>query len=136
MQRELGRDGNVVCEGRDIATVVFPDAEVKIYMDASLSERAKRRKKEYSVGGTFLSRYQSIGVRKPLLHRIKKDLEARDLQDKTREHSPLKVPGSAFVIDTTNMSIEEEIEKVIEIIRDSKDVIARSPSADGRRSNL
>ena len=104
LQRELGRNGNVVCEGRDIGTVVFPDAEIKIYMTASLVERAKRRKKEYSVPP----------------HNIKKDLKARDLQDKTREHSPLKVPEGAFVIDTTNMSIDEEVEKAIEIIKNAK----------------
>lgn len=121
LQRELGRDSNVVCEGRDIGIVVFPDAEVKIYMTALLSERAKRREKEIEVAHLCIGRKEAIRrVRRPDATKIKKNLEARDLQDKTREHSPLKVPEGAFIIDTTNMSIEEEINKVIEIIEMTK----------------
>ncbi len=105
-QREIGKEGDVVCEGRDIGTVVFKNAEVKIYMDASLEERAKRRYKELGNRGNIQS----------IVEAIKK----RDKQDKTRKESPLKIPEGAFIIDTTNLSIEEEVEKVIEALRNAK----------------
>lgn len=107
--REPFPQRNVVCEGRDIGTVVFPDADIKIYMDASLRERAKRRAKELAEKGIYKS-----------LEQVERDLELRDLQDSRREHSPLCVPDGAIIIDTTNLSIEEEVEAVIKIIEDSK----------------
>ena len=97
---------NVVCEGRDIGTVVFPDAEVKFYIDASIKERAKRRRKELLGRGVYRKTSD-----------IEKDIGERDLQDKTRVHSPLCVPEGAVLINTTNLSIEEEVEKVIKIIK-------------------
>ncbi len=109
LQHRLADKENIVCEGRDIGTVVFPDAEVKFYIDASINERAKRRRKE------LLER--EIHTKTSA---IEKDIGERDLQDKTRVHSPLCVPKDANIIDTTNLSIEEEVEKVIEIIKDSK----------------
>ena len=109
LQHRLADEENVVCEGRDIGTVVFPDAEVKFYIDASIKERAKRRRKE------LLER----GIHKKTSD-IEKDIGERDLQDKTRVHSPLCVPEGAVVINTTNLSIEEEVEEVIKIIKDSK----------------
>lgn len=108
-QRDMGKRGNVICEGRDIGTVVFKDADIKIYMDANIEERAKRRCKELG--------------KKDDLDTILESVKKRDERDKTRKESPLKVPDGAILIDTTNLSIEEEVEKVIEIIRDYKEKI-------------
>ncbi len=108
LQRKLADRKDVVCEGRDIGTVVFPDAEVKIYMDASIEERAKRRTKELI----------KSGIHKNIID-VERNIKERDLQDKNRIHSPLCVPREAKIIDTTNLSIEEEVEKVIEIITNS-----------------
>lgn len=105
-QREMGRKGNVVCEGRDIGTVVFNDADVKIYMDAALAERARRRCKELG------------GIRD--LRSVMKAIKERDEQDKTREESPLRIPYGAMIIDTTHLSIKETVEKVIEVIKNAK----------------
>ncbi|MDO9575915.1 MAG: (d)CMP kinase [bacterium] len=108
-QREMGRKGNVICEGRDIGTVVFKDADVKIYMDAAIIERARRRQGEL----------EEIIDLQSITEAIKK----RDEQDKTRAESPLKIPDDAVIIDTTHLSIEDEVKKVIEVIRqyDKKD---------------
>jgi cytidylate kinase len=105
-QREMGRKGNVVCEGRDIGTVVFNDADVKIYMDAALVERARRRRRE-------------LGETRDL-QSVMKAIRKRDEQDKTREESPLRIPYGAVIIDTTHLSIKEEVEKVIEVIKNAK----------------
>ncbi len=103
-QRQIGKAGNVICEGRDIGTVVFKDADIKIYMDAAPEERARRRHKELKEKGNF--------------DEILLSLKNRDEQDKSRKESPLKVPEGAIIIDTTNLTIEEEVKKVIEIIKE------------------
>jgi cytidylate kinase len=105
LQRRLSTKQDVICDGRDIGTVVFPEAEVKIYMDALISERTKRRRLEVESKKTGES-----------VERIEKDMKSRDLQDTTREHSPLRIPEGAIVIDTTNLSIEDEVEAVVKII--------------------
>ncbi|MEA3432070.1 MAG: (d)CMP kinase [candidate division WOR-3 bacterium] len=105
-QRKMGRKENVICEGRDIGTVVFKDADVKIYMDADLIERARRRQRELE--------------RTADLQSVIESLKKRDEQDKTRAESPLKIPEDAVIIDTTHLSIEDEVEKVIEVIRNAK----------------
>lgn len=106
MQRELTKRGNTICEGRDMGTVVFPDAAIKIYMDASLEERARRRLRDLHRKGE-----------KVTLEEIITRLRQRDERDKTRKHSPLKPAPDAIHIDTTNLTIDEEITKVIDIIR-------------------
>jgi cytidylate kinase len=105
-QREMGKDANVVCEGRDIGTVVFKDAEIKIYMNASINVRATRREKELKERGVE----RDISI-------IRDSLRKRDLQDKKRGESPLRVPQNAYIVDTTNLTIEEEIEKVMSIVK-------------------
>lgn len=105
-QRAIARGKNIVCEGRDMTTVVFPKAQVKIFMDADLKTRAKRRKKELDE--------KNIKVN---LTEIIKNLEFRDHFDSTRKHSPLKKTNDAIFIDTTNLTIEEEIELVEKIVR-------------------
>lgn len=111
-QREMGNKGDVVCEGRDIGTVVFKNADVKIYMDADTKERARRRYTELGKEGDFNMIIQAV--------------RERDEQDKTRQESPLKVPDGAVIIDTTNLSIKEEVERVIEVVKTRKKKIKES----------
>jgi cytidylate kinase len=103
LQRKIGAQGGIVAEGRDIGSVVFPDAEVKIYLDADISTRAARRKKEIEAGG----REAEIG-------RIEEDMRARDAYDSGREHSPLVVPDRAVIVDTTDLTIDGQVERVLE----------------------
>jgi cytidylate kinase len=103
-QRELGRDGGLVVEGRDIGTVVFPDAELKIYLDASPEVRAQRRWGELRAKGIEAD-----------FEEIKRDIIARDLKDSTREDSPLKPAPDAIRIDTSDMTIEQVVQKITAI---------------------
>lgn len=105
-QRRMARSGGIVVEGRDIGTVVLPDADKKFYIDASLEERAKRKCKEL--------REKSYEV--PLSKVMKKTRE-RDLADMTRKAGPLKKAVDAIRIDTTDLTIEEEVEAVLKEIR-------------------
>lgn len=102
-QQEMGRDGGVVMEGRDIGTVVFPLAEVKIFMEASVEERARRRQAELARKGM-----------KAALSEIEEQIRARDLQDSSRSDSPLARAPGAVVIDTTGISIDRQVELVLE----------------------
>jgi cytidylate kinase len=102
IQREIGKDGGVVCEGRDTGTVVFPEADLKIYMRADLSERARRRTKELKEKEIVVSQGE-----------VETGLEERDRLDSNRTHSPLVVPEGAIVIDTTHLTREEEVERVL-----------------------
>ncbi|MEW6719599.1 MAG: (d)CMP kinase [Thermodesulfobacteriota bacterium] len=97
-QREMGRDGGVVLEGRDTGTVVFPDAEAKFFLDAAAAVRALRRYLELDpcAGQTF--------------EQVLKDVLRRDVQDSTREHSPLKMAADAVYIDSTVRTAEEVVE--------------------------
>jgi cytidylate kinase len=100
-QRELGRDGGVVLEGRDIGTVVFPDAEVKFFLDAAAAVRARRRQLEASPRGA-----QSF-------EEVLRDVLRRDVQDSTREHSPLRVADGAVYIDSTTMTVDEVVAEML-----------------------
>lgn len=105
-QREFGRHGGIVAEGRDTGTVVFPEAEVKIFLTASLDERARRRHKE------LLERGIDIPFRQ-----VKLDMEARDQRDSTRHVAPLRPAPDAVVIDSDNMTLDEVVEEVLKICR-------------------
>ncbi len=105
LQREMGRGGGVVLEGRDIGTVVFPTADYKFYLDASLEERSRRRFRELIAKGYKVN-----------LKEIEKEVKIRDREDKSRKVGPLKVAEGAIVIDSTGMSIEEEVEAVLKYI--------------------
>lgn len=105
-QRIYAGKGTVVVEGRDIGTVVFPDAAVKIYLDASPDERAARRAKDPAHG---LS--QASG-----LAEVASALEARDHIDRTREASPLTLASDAVLIDTTGVAIEDVVSRVLEVV--------------------
>lgn len=107
MQRKLAEGKNVIMEGRDICTYVFPNADVKIYLDASIEERAKRRFKENqekNIDMTYEEVYENI--------------RKRDENDKAKEVGALKVAEDSIVIDTTSLTIDEVVEKIIEIIRE------------------
>ncbi len=106
-QREIGQAGGVVMEGRDIGTVVFPDADVKIYLDASPEERARRRAADKAHAGNGSQSLSAVAT----------EMEARDRQDKTRASSPLTVASDAHVIDTTGVPIEEVTARVLAIVR-------------------
>ena len=103
LQRKMAEEGGVVMEGRDIGTVVFPDAEVKVFLTASAGERAKRR---------FLE-LQGKGVPADL-DQIAAGIRERDLRDSSRKHAPLTQAPDAVLIDTDGMSIEQAVEAVID----------------------
>lgn len=106
LQRKLAEGKNVIMEGRDICTYVFPNADVKIYLDASVEERAKRRYKENKEKNIDMT-YEEV------IENIKK----RDENDKVKEIGALKKAEDSIVVDTTSLTIEEVVEKIIEIIR-------------------
>jgi cytidylate kinase len=107
LQREIGNGKRVILDGRDIGTVVFPDAHLKVFLIASPEERAKRRLKEYEEKG-IESDYESV------LGSIKE----RDHIDSTREESPLKKADDAIEVDTSFLSIEEVSNKISALIRE------------------
>lgn len=106
-QREVAEHKRVVCEGRDIGTVVFPDAEVKVFMQADVAVRAARRLKELGDREINANGQEVI-----------ENIRFRDKYDSERNHSPLKKADDAIVVDTTDLSIEEEIEIVKEIVEE------------------
>ncbi len=106
LQRRIGSGGGIVAEGRDIGSVVFPNADIKIYLDADIGTRTLRRMKEMEKSGEQIS-----------FEKIKQDIQQRDRQDSSRSLSPLIVPEGAKVIDTSNLTIEEQVEKVLDEVR-------------------
>jgi cytidylate kinase len=106
LQRKLGKRRDSVLDGRDIGTVVFPDADKKFYLDARPEERVKRRHKE------LLELGQNITSED-----VAEDIKNRDTIDSTREVAPLKKAEDAIYIDTTNMTIEEVVNAVLREIR-------------------
>jgi cytidylate kinase len=108
-QRAIGADGGVVMEGRDIGTVVFPDAHLKIYLDASASERARRRANDGAHSGSQADQAAVAAA-----------LEARDRSDTTRTASPLTVANDARVIDTTDMAIDAVVDAVLDLVEERR----------------
>lgn len=106
LQRQLGREHNVVMDGRDIGTNVLKDAQVKIYLTASVETRARRRYEELAAKGTACS-----------LEEIEKDIEQRDYRDMHREIAPLRQAEDAVYLDTSELSIQQVTEKIKEIIK-------------------
>ena len=107
-QRSFGEGGGVVMEGRDIGTVVFPDADVKIYLDASPEERARRRAADPAHSSSRTARLSEVAAA----------LAERDKSDSTRTVSPLSVAPDATVIDTTGLSIDQVLERVLALTSD------------------
>ena len=109
VQRKIAEGKDIIMEGRDIGTVVFPNANVKIYLDATAEERAKRRVLQNQEKG-IESSYQEV------LQGIKN----RDRRDSTRESAPLKKADDAIYLDSTNLDIEEVVQKIVNIIEKNK----------------
>ncbi len=106
IQRRMGSSGGIVVEGRDIGTVVFPRADYKFYLDASIKERALRRYRELKVKGE-----------EGQLAELEKSIRSRDKRDRTRGVAPLKVARDAVVIDSTDMSKKEVVEFILKRIQ-------------------
>ncbi len=106
LQRDLGREGGVVLEGRDIGTVVFPDAEVKLFLTASAEERAKRRVQDLRDRGTIAD-YEEI------LSKIR----SRDEADSTRSIAPLRPAEDAVILDSTSLGLEAVVQHVLELVQ-------------------
>jgi len=104
--QSLAQDGGVVAEGRDLGSVVFPDAEIKFYLDADLTIRATRRQQEWQDDGLA-----------PGLAGTLKDMAARDNQDQSRVVAPLTVPAGAHFLDTTTLNPDEVVEHCLATIR-------------------
>jgi cytidylate kinase len=106
-QRVAGERGGIVMEGRDVGSVVFPDADVKIYLDATPEERARRRAADPAHGVS----------RSAALAEVASEMEIRDRSDRTRRTSPLTIAPDAVVIDTTGISVHAVVEKVMGVVK-------------------
>lgn len=106
LQRGQGRQGGVVLEGRDIGTVVFPDAEAKFYLTASVEVRAQRRRDELGARGT-----------PPSLEEVLSEVSERDRRDSTRPVAPLRQAADAQLIDSSTLSIEQVVEQIVASVR-------------------
>jgi cytidylate kinase len=104
LQQELARNENVIMDGRDIGTCVLPEADLKLYLTASTKVRALRRYKELTAKGTQC-----------ILEQIEQDIAERDYRDMHREHSPLKQAEDAVLLDTSEMNIQQVIERILEL---------------------
>ena len=102
LQQEIGRDRGVVMEGRDIGTIVFPGADIKVYMQASIGERARRRRSELAATGIATAAAE-----------LEAQIAARDKQDSERDDSPLTCAPGAITIDTTGLTIEQQVDRVV-----------------------
>ena len=109
LQREMAGKGDVILDGRDIGTVVFPDADFKFFMVADLDIRAERRLKELEEKGIEAD-----------ITEVRKDIERRDIRDSSRSNSPLKPASDSILVDTSVMSIEEQAEFIISRIKGLK----------------
>ena len=107
LQQEMAKEHSVIMDGRDIGTVVLPDAEVKIYLDAGVEERAKRRVGELEAKGETAD-----------FEEIKKMIIQRDYNDMNREHSPLKKADDAVVLDSTSMTVEEVQQAILDVVQE------------------
>ena len=105
-QRELGEKGEIVAEGRDTTTVVFPDADVKVYLDCDVATRAQRR----------LIDMARMGVSTTLQEQMA-EISRRDKHDSERKHSPLTRSRDAYLVETTNTTIEEQVERVLTLLK-------------------
>ena len=105
LQREMAKEGGVVMDGRDIGTVVLPDADLKIFMTASPEVRAERRFKELKGKGEKVS-----------LEEITKNIEERDHMDTTRKESPLRQADDAIVLDNSNMTPQEQLDWIVDLV--------------------
>ena len=106
-QRNLAHTNNIIMDGRDIASVVLPNADVKIFLTASVEERARRRVLDFECQGL-----ENVDFEK-----VKEDIKARDWQDENRDIAPLVKVDSATLVDTTSMTIDEVVDKMTELVK-------------------
>jgi cytidylate kinase len=106
-QRTLAATGGVVMDGRDVGTVVFPDAECKFYLTADAEERARRRRDDH----------RAAGAQPPPLAELRAEIEARDQRDRERAHSPLRIAPDAIVLDTTGLAPDAVVARMLEVVR-------------------
>lgn len=123
LQRDIAKEGNYILDGRDAGSVVFPNADYKFYLEASLEERAKRRYKEE------LSKEVDISF-----EAVKESIKKRDKYDCNRKDSPLVVPENAIIIDTTNMTIYEVAEEITDIFLNKKTISIFDINSDNLRN--
>jgi cytidylate kinase len=110
LQRKTAEGRSCILEGRDIGTVVFPQAKYKFFMRAELKDRAERRMLDYKRNGEDIS-----------IDQVKKQIEQRDNFDSTRKNSPLKMSKDAILIDSSTMSMNEQINKIVDIVSTNKE---------------
>ena len=106
LQREMGRRGGVVMEGRDIGTVVLPDAEVKVFLSASLDERVRRRREELGASGIDLSTEQ-----------LEADIAARDTRDASRDVAPMVPASDAILLESDGLDVEQVVSRILEFCK-------------------
>ncbi len=111
-QQALGAAGGIVMEGRDIGTVVFPNAEVKVFLEASLEARTRRRHDELKARGVEVD-----------LDEVRRQEAERDARDATRAHSPLRPADDAVILDTTLLTSEQVVAAIIQLVRERTDVV-------------
>lgn len=109
LQKKAASVGNVIVDGRDIGTVVMPEADLKIFLIASVDERTRRRYLDFINSGKVVD-----------LNKVKEDLQIRDKKDSTRKESPLIKADDAILLDTSDLSIDETIEAIIKLIKDKR----------------
>ena len=123
LQRDIAKEDNYILDGRDAGSVVFPNADYKFYLEASLEERAKRRYKEE------LSKEVDISFEE-----VRESIKKRDKYDSNRKDSPLVVPENAIIIDTTNMTIDEVAEEITDIFLNKKTISIFDINSDNLRN--
>ena len=106
LQRDIAAQNNVIMDGRDIGTTILPQADLKIYLTASVEARALRRYRDLKTSGETIT-----------LEQVKEDIKKRDDHDMHREISPLKQAEDAILVDTSDLTLEESIDKVADLIR-------------------
>ena len=116
-QRRYGDRGGVIMEGRDIGSVVFPGADLKVYLDAAPEERARRRAADAA----------HSSIRESSRSGVAQALAERDMADRTRVASPLTIPGDAVYIDTTRLAIQEVVDRVLELVRSRVTTVSPDP---------
>jgi cytidylate kinase len=107
LQQKLGHNNNLVVEGRDTTTVVFPNADLKIFLTAEVKERSKRRFLEFKEKGIEIN-----------IDEVEKNLTNRDMIDSSRDVSPLKKAKDAIEVDTTNLTIQQEVDRILNIVKE------------------
>lgn len=106
LQRQVGAKGGIVIEGRDIGTVVFPDAHIKFYLDAAVETRARRRYEELNKRGHNTN-----------VAMVQEEIQARDLRDMKRQVAPLKMPDDAIYLDTTHLTLDQVVDRMMGAIQ-------------------